>query len=331
MGCFFPLINFSQSVTNVQAKRVGGGILEITYNLDCSDPNIKTFFIELFLYQGEKLIQRINLCKGQIGSGIKAGTLKTINWNPILEGLNDKIENAIFKISAIPEQYNNMVLIYPKDYKNENGSIKLFYIQKKEVTYLEFSNFIVFSKYNTDSEKGKWSYTLKPDGTFESVLNINYNYNPRGVSLNPVFDSHKPVVFVSFNDAAEYAKFNQMRLPTEQEWELASLSGLKQEVNLAELDSTAWSFNELDKYSICQDVGLLKSNGLGLFDMFGNVSEWTIGSQILPGGERAEKEPIKGGSFVNKKNEINSKMSSLGARDFSYGDVGFRCVKDVKY
>jgi hypothetical protein len=201
----------------------------------------------------------------------------------------------------------------------------------KAQTILTVLCFIVFSKYNTDSEKGKWSYTLKPDGTFESVLNINYNYNPRGVSLNPVFDSHKPVVFVSFNDAAEYAKFNQMRLPTEQEWELASLSGLKQEVNLAELDSTAWSFNELDKYSICQDVGLLKSNGLGLFDMFGNVSEWTIGSQILPGGERAEKEPIKGGSFVNKKNEINSKMSSLGARDFSYGDVGFRCVKDVKY
>jgi formylglycine-generating enzyme len=93
-----------------------------------------------------------------------------------------------------------------------------------------------------------------------------------------------PVENVSWNDIQEFLrKLNrrtgkQYRLPTEAEWEYAARSGGKTEEwagtsKEEELDSYAWFYDNAGYES--HPVGKKKPNGLGLYDMTGNVWQWT--------------------------------------------------------
>lgn len=100
------------------------------------------------------------------------------------------------------------------------------------------------------------------------------------------------------------------RLPTEAEWEFAAGSGGREEKyagisNDAELSRSAWF---KDNAQGSQPVGGKEPNGLGLYDMSGNVSEWcsdwyggryyAISSSINPTGPPKGKEHvILGGSW----------------------------------
>jgi len=91
-----------------------------------------------------------------------------------------------------------------------------------------------------------------------------------------------PVEWVSWNDAQKFIKkINKMninnyvfRLPTEAEWEYAARSGGKKEKYAGgdNLDELAWYSNNSNNTT--HPVGKSRPNGLGLYDMSGNVWEW---------------------------------------------------------
>lgn len=107
-----------------------------------------------------------------------------------------------------------------------------------------------------------------------------------------------PVEMVTWNDAAEYANalsereglqscyinvyserpiFNPScrgyRLPTEAEWEYAARAGSTHEASYGDLDSIAWYHK--NNQGRTHPVGQKKANDWLLYDMLGNVSEWT--------------------------------------------------------
>lgn len=92
-----------------------------------------------------------------------------------------------------------------------------------------------------------------------------------------------PVENVSWKEVQNFIKrLNKLtgkvyRLPTEAEWEYAARGGNKSKkyafVGGNETDNIAWHFDNSEGHT--HNVGLISPNELGLYDMGGNVSEWT--------------------------------------------------------
>ena len=155
-----------------------------------------------------------------------------------------------------------------------------------------------------------------------------------------------PVENVSWNDVQEFlAKLRQktgkeFRLPTEAEWEYAARSGGKQEKyagtsSESELEQYAWySSNSGEK---THPVGQKKPNGLGLYDMTGNVWEWcsdwygekyySESPQENPQGPTSgESRLIRGGSWYGEPGLIRAAYRLRPDPSDRGGDIGFRLV-----
>jgi len=232
--------------------------------------------------------------------------------------------------------------------------LNAFSISKFVITRELFQRFVDSSNYVTDAEKNGGCYTISAG---------KETLNPVATWKNPDFYQSKkdPVVCVSWNDTQAFTAWlsrssgKKYRLPTESEWEFAARSGGKQEKyagtnNDADLYRYAnfcdkkciyeWSDpSQNDGYWSTAPVGKYAPNGFGLYDMSGNVSEWTqdyfvddyyaSSPRMNPKGPGAgTAHSVRGGSWRSQKNALSTTGRGSAETGNAYDNIGFRVCQE---
>ena len=182
---------------------------------------------------------------------------------------------------------------------------------------------------------GKYEVT---QGEWQKVMGSNPSHFKKG-------DSY-PVEKVSWNDAQEFIrKLKSMnggkydfRLPSEAEWEYACRSGGKPEKYSGgdSVDSVAWYWN--NSGSSTHSVGTKSANGLGLYDMSGNVWEWVEDIYDESAyGKHERKNPIvrsggsdrvsRGGSWGYYPADVRCAIRFNYVPAIRFFDLGFRLAR----
>jgi formylglycine-generating enzyme required for sulfatase activity len=152
-----------------------------------------------------------------------------------------------------------------------------------------------------------------------------------------------PVVIVTWDEAATFCEAIGGRLPTEAEWEYAARSGREgaifpwgDEVPSDEPHSPKGAVFESDR---AQPVRTFGPNGYGLFDMAGNVWEWTADASTLYTAEaRVDPEGalagstrvVRGGAFADDSSNLRVSNRTPNQQSRINVNVGFRCARDVE-
>ena len=236
-----------------------------------------------------------------------------------------------------------------------------FAISRCEITVGQFRQFVRDTGYKTTAETdGKGCISLD-SGAINWVQEKGRYWGDPGFAQG---DDH-PVVCVSWDDAQRYAAWLSVRsgalyrLPTEAEWEYAARGGTQtaryfgaqSQCEFANgLDLTAKDIAASDwKWAECRDgfvytapAGSFKPNAFGLFDMLGNVSEWTLdcwrdgykknaprdGSAWLAAdGGDCVRRVVRGESWFNNPRYLRSAFRNWSGTDDAYYNLGFRVAR----
>ncbi len=266
-----------------------------------------------------------------------------------------------------------------------------FFMDKTDVTNAQFAEFVKATGYITVAERAPRAEDF-PGAPPENLVAGSVVFSPpsQAVSLDDHFQwwsyvkganwrhptgpkssiqgkESYPVVQVAYEDAKAYAKWANKRLPTEAEWEFAARGGLAGKPYVwgeKFRPNGKWMANTYQGHFPVKDTGSdgfiglapvaqFAPNGYGLYDMAGNVWQWTSdwyrpdyyeelakagGVARNPQGPNAPFDPAepsekkkvhRGGSFLCTDQYCSRYMvGTRGKGEVSTGTnhLGFRCV-----
>ena len=272
---------------------------------------------------------------------------------------------------------------YAEERPAHETCVNSFSISRTEVTNAQFALFVEQTGYQTRAERGWQAQEASGPGqnlpptsavfvlqSTSSASDLSWWQLVEGANWRqPLGPDHSyrptpdmPVVHVTRADAQAYAAWMGARLPTEAEWEFAARGGLDgtlmawAESERAALTEKANTWQGVfpvidtaeDGHRGVAPVASYPANGFGLYDMIGNVWEWTAtpfspshaeNDRRLAGPNGLDfNQPgvpvgtIKGGSYLCSISYcIRFRPAARQAQDLAFGTshIGFRIVRST--
>ena len=208
-----------------------------------------------------------------------------------------------------------------------------FRLMRSEVTNRQFAAFVAMTGYVTDPERKGFGWVWP--GRWQQVRGADWRHPfGHGTSIEGAPDH--PVVQVSQRDAAAFCRHYGWRLPTEEEWEFAARGTERrrypwgnappgQPSRLANFGTVACcAADAADGHLRTAPVGSFPAgvSPFGLYDMAGNVWEWTAS----PYPPRPDQVSLRGGGWGNDPYCLRVSYRHGNPSDIGLDMVGFRCA-----
>ncbi len=236
-------------------------------------------------------------------------------------------------------------------------SVQKFAIAAYEVTQAQFAEFIKSTGYVAASNCRLW-----PDERMKSDEVFDWE-NPGYVEgSRPDY----PAACISWLDAKAYVAWLSdktgeiYRLPSEAEWEYAARGGTQTNYHWGNDPEQGCAFANMNdaesarnnfpwKHSICSDgyreaspVGSFPPNDYGVYDMVGNVWEWTedcyvlyykdapVDGTALTDSKSCDRRSVRGGSWMTRPDRNRLSFRGRDPVETSYFMFGFRVARDLR-
>ena len=238
-------------------------------------------------------------------------------------------------------------------------SLPGFWIDTHELTNRQFAAFVKATGYKTMAERlppvlpgAPPDMRVPGSAVFAAptpenrmwwrwVIDAQWRH-PSGPSEAITGKDNDPVVQIAYQDAEAYAKWAGRALPTEMQWEYAARGGKPappEPINAAGKPQANYYQGVFPMRNLGTDgylgrapIGCFAANGYGLYDMIGNVWEWTASSGSRPDAS----EPvniIKGGSYLCAANycaRYRPAARQFQERGLGTDHIGFRLVDNQR-
>lgn len=290
--------------------------------------------------------------------------------NNLFESYNQKIIEKNYGLEMIPIPDGEFQMGSPYNEKNRMADegpihkvkIEAFWMAKYETTW---DLYHLFMERKIDNNQPKFDSKNEVNIDVDGISGATTPYVEMSFGMG--IDGY-PAISMTQLGAKKFCQWlssmtgNFYRLPTEAEWEYACRAGTATAYSFGNdpklLDDYAWYKNNSNESY--QKVGKKKPNPWGLYDMHGNVSEWTLdqhdvrsyqkysNSVAMNPYEKPSKlypRVVRGGSWMNSNFKLRSASRQASSKQWKKQDpqiprsiwwhtdaqfVGFRIVRPLK-
>ncbi len=266
------------------------------------------------------------------GPDPKPGAVRVESWS----GLEYVwVPAGTFQMGCVPADHDCASDEFPR---HRVTLTRGFWIGRTEVTRKAFQQF---------ARKTPHRLPPEPKATPFRTLSGRGNRIAKSFRPEPGRKEDRPVVNVTWDEAAAFCEYSGGRLPTEAQWEYAARGGREGAIYpngpaLTRDDANYGSVGGKDLWQYAAPVGSFRANEYGLHDMPGNVWEWCadwmdedyyrISPETDPQGPPSGMaRAARGGSWGFGPKYMRASIRVRAAPGDRAEDIGFRCVIDTTH
>ena len=299
-----------------------------------------------------------------------SGGAESVTMPPPVPGRRQVADHAVQFRAAAPMSGPAVPKLRMMARGRPAGRVKPFLIGATSVTNAEFAAFVEATSYVTEAERWGWSFVFWTDvpkaaGPTEGVIGSEWWRRVDGATWRAIHGPGSedacrpdhPAVHMSWNDAAAYAAWVGGRLPSEAEWEHAARGGLgdvrfpwgdEEPDDSGFFPCNIWqgrfpqANSAADGHAGTAPARCFEPNGFGLYNMVGNVWEWSADEFRIRSLKKRVRERLKtmrgfrlskGGSFLCHRSycyRYRIAARSGISPDSSAAHQGFRIAWDLR-